>query len=296
MARDAAFGFYYADDLDMLKAEGFAVVPFDTLHDPHLPPDLDGLFIGGGFPETQMDALEANASLRADIRAAVAGGMPVYAECGGLMYLSRSITWQGTRRAMVGALPGDAVMQARPQGKGLVRLRETGLSPWPDAPAGTIAGHEFHHAALENLPPETRFAYDVLRGHGITGSRRRHRARPHARRLHPSARRRACSMAPPFRRPDAKPCRPFLPSHASRSSRVMSNRQTVDARNTFCPGPLMELIAALRASTVGDEVEVLSSDKGSIDDIPAWTRKVGHTLVSSDNRGDHFAFVIRKAK
>ena len=170
VARDAAFGFYYADDLDMLKAEGFAIVPFDTLHDPHLPPDLDGLFIGGGFPETQMDTLEANASLRADIRAAVAGGMPVYAECGGLMYLSRSITWQGTRRAMVGALPGDAVMHARPQGKGLVRLRETGLSPWPDAQAGTIAAHEFHHAALENLPPETRFAYDVLRGHGITGT------------------------------------------------------------------------------------------------------------------------------
>jgi cobyrinic acid a,c-diamide synthase len=116
-----------------------------------------------------MDALEANASLRADIRAAVSGGMPVYAECGGLMYLSRSITWQGARRAMVGALPGDAVMQDRPQGKGLVRLRETGLSPWPDTPAGTIPGHEFHHAALENLPPETRFAYDVLRGHGITG-------------------------------------------------------------------------------------------------------------------------------
>ena len=170
VARDAAFGFYYADDLDLLQAEGFAIVPFDALHDPHLPPGLDGLFIGGGFPETQMDALEANASLRAEIRAAVAGGMPVYAECGGLMYLARSITWQGTRRAMVGALPGDAVMQARAQGKGLVRLRETGLSPWPDVQAGTIAGHEFHHAALENLPPETRFAYDVLRGHGITGA------------------------------------------------------------------------------------------------------------------------------
>lgn len=76
----------------------------------------------------------------------------------------------------------------------------------------------------------------------------------------------------------------------------MSSRQTVDARNTFCPGPLMELIAALRASQVGEEVEVLSTDKGSIDDIPAWTRKVGHVLVTSDNRGDHFAFVIRKAK
>ena len=169
VARDAAFGFYYADDLDMLSAEGFSVVPFDTLRDANLPPDLDGLFIGGGFPETQMDALEANFSLRSEIRAAVAGGLPVYAECGGLMYLSCSITSQGTRRAMVGALPGNAVMHPRPQGRGLVQLRETGLSPWPDAPAGPIAGHEFHHAALENLPPETRFAYDVLRGHGITG-------------------------------------------------------------------------------------------------------------------------------
>jgi cobyrinic acid a,c-diamide synthase len=169
VARDAAFGFYYADDLDMLLAEGFAVIPFDTLRDPHLPPDLDGLFIGGGFPEAQMDALETNASLRAAIRAAVTGGMPVYAECGGLMYLSRSITWNGTRRAMVGALPADAVMHRHPQGRGLVRLRETGMSPWPAVPDGTIAGHEFHHAALENLPPDTRFAYDVLRGHGITG-------------------------------------------------------------------------------------------------------------------------------
>ena len=169
VARDAAFGFYYADDLELLRQEGFVAVAFDTLGDPHLPPGLDGLFIGGGFPETQMEALEANTSLRAEIRAAVLGGLPVYAECGGLMYLSRSITWQGTRRAMVGALPADAVVHTRPQGKGLVRLRETGLSPWPGMPAEPLAGHEFHHAALENLPPEIRFAYDVLRGHGITG-------------------------------------------------------------------------------------------------------------------------------
>ena len=137
---------------------------------PHLPPDLDGLFIGGGFPETQMDALEANVSLRADIRAAVAGGMPVYAECGGLMYLSRSITWQGTRRAMVGALPGDCGDARQPAGTrpGAV-ARDRGCRPGPTHRPAPIAGHEFHHAALENLPPETRFAYDVLRGHGITG-------------------------------------------------------------------------------------------------------------------------------
>ena len=122
-------------------------VPFDTLRDPHLPPALDGLFIGGGFPETQMDALEANASLRAEIRAAVASGLPVYAECGGLMYLSRSIAWQGTRRAMVGALPADTVVHARPQGKGLVRLRETGRSPWSATPG--------RHARRPRVPPRS---------------------------------------------------------------------------------------------------------------------------------------------
>ncbi|MCR6628665.1 MAG: sulfurtransferase TusA family protein [Magnetospirillum sp.] len=73
-------------------------------------------------------------------------------------------------------------------------------------------------------------------------------------------------------------------------------KQSIDARNTFCPGPLMELIAAIKQSDVGDEIEVLSSDKGSADDIPAWARKVGHALVSSENRGDHWAITIKKMK
>ena len=76
----------------------------------------------------------------------------------------------------------------------------------------------------------------------------------------------------------------------------MSNRQTIDARKMFCPGPMMELIAALKQSTVGDEIEVLSCDKGSVEDIPAWTRKVGHQLVSSDNRGDHWSIIVKKMK
>jgi TusA-related sulfurtransferase len=76
----------------------------------------------------------------------------------------------------------------------------------------------------------------------------------------------------------------------------MSDRRSIDARNTFCPGPMMELIAALKEVSVGDEIEVLSSDKGSVDDIPAWTRKVGHHLVSSENHGDYWALVVRKMK
>jgi cobyrinic acid a,c-diamide synthase len=170
IARDAAFGFYYAGDLEALGAAGAELVPFDTLRDRRLP-QVDGLFIGGGFPETQMDALAANAPLRADVRAAVEAGMPAYAECGGLMYLARGIEWNGRRAEMVGALPADIVVHARPVGRGYVHLRETGRGPWrrasaPDAP---IRAHEFHYSSVENLPAGVEFAYEVERGHGIDG-------------------------------------------------------------------------------------------------------------------------------
>jgi cobyrinic acid a,c-diamide synthase len=92
VAQDRAFGFYYADDLDALRAAGAALVRIDTLHDAHLPP-IDGLFIGGGFPELFAAELEANVALRTRIRAAIDAGLPVYAECGGLMYLARSLTY-----------------------------------------------------------------------------------------------------------------------------------------------------------------------------------------------------------
>ena len=82
VARDAAFCFYYPGDLEALEAAGARLVPFDTLKDP-APPEADGIFIGGGFPERAMRALEANAPMRAALRARIGAGMPVYAECGG---------------------------------------------------------------------------------------------------------------------------------------------------------------------------------------------------------------------
>ena len=172
IARDRAFGFYYADDLDALTAAGAELVPFDTLSDAHLP-DVDGLYIGGGFPEACAIELEANASLRCEIKAAIENGMPTYAECGGLMYLSRGIHWQGRTYTMVGAIPGDAVMREKPVGRGYVHLREDENHPWPrpHKPASSIRAHEFHYSALENLPANTRFAYHVERGYGIDGER-----------------------------------------------------------------------------------------------------------------------------
>ncbi|WP_321528637.1 cobyrinate a,c-diamide synthase [Sedimenticola selenatireducens] len=168
--RDRAFGFYYPGDLQKMCDLGVDLVPFDTLNDTQLPP-VDGLFIGGGFPEMVMEALQANVSLRREIREFIDQGGPVYAECGGLMYLARSLNWQDRRCEMVGAIPGDVVMHERPQGRGYVRLEETDENPWPKVPgcSAGIAAHEFHYSALENLDPEIRFAYKVTRGTGIDG-------------------------------------------------------------------------------------------------------------------------------
>ncbi|MCR4378270.1 MAG: hydrogenobyrinic acid a,c-diamide synthase (glutamine-hydrolyzing) [Rhodospirillales bacterium] len=172
VAKDAAFGFYYADDLEALKRAGARIIYFNALKDVYLP-TCDGLFLGGGFPETQMDKLSANQTLRGRIKAAIEAGLPTYAECGGLMYLSRSIIWGDAQRDMVGIVPGDALMHPRPQGRGYVRLKATAAHPWPvqgsDA-QGSLPAHEFHHSTLENLPGDLTFAYDVSRGRGVNGS------------------------------------------------------------------------------------------------------------------------------
>lgn len=172
-AKDKAFGFYYADDLDALRAAGAELVPLDTLHDPHLP-EVDGLFIGGGFPELFMNELEANATLREEIGTAIENGLPVYAECGGLMYLARTLTWRGEKHNMVGVIPGDVTMHEKPVGRGYIRLNETGESPWPmlagDSPVAEVRGHEFHYSSLDNLDTSgLKYAYEVKRGHGIDG-------------------------------------------------------------------------------------------------------------------------------
>jgi len=170
VARDAAFTFYYPGDLEALRAAGAELVYIDTLKDPALPP-VDALLIGGGFPEVFMQQLEANASLRRDIHQAIEGGMPAYAECGGLMYLSRSLSWDGKRCEMVGVIPGDTVMHKRPMGRGYVLLRNTGKGLWPQPPnaPAEVRAHEFHYSSLENLSPGLEYAYEVLRGTGIDG-------------------------------------------------------------------------------------------------------------------------------
>ncbi len=138
----------------------------DALNDPRLPP-VHGLYVGGGFPEAFLKELEANRSLRMEIKAAVEDGLPVYAECGGLMYLARRITWQGQSGEMVGILPCDVEITARPQGHGYVGLEVIGDNPL--FPTGTILrGHEFHNSRVTRLESPA-FAYRVTRGWGLDG-------------------------------------------------------------------------------------------------------------------------------
>ena len=173
--RDAAFCFYYDDDLKEFERQGATLDFFSILHDTELP-TVDALFIGGGFPETHCEQLAANSAMKEAIHAFAQSGKPIYAECGGLMYLSRNITWHNQTHQMVGALPADTTMLDKPVGRGYVRIEPTPLHPWidegqnSDLLAGeSINAHEFHYSRLENISDEVSYAYTVTRGHGVNG-------------------------------------------------------------------------------------------------------------------------------
>ena len=160
VARDAAFCFYYPDNLELLAAAGAELVYFSPLTDEQLPSGIDGLYLGGGYPELHAAKLAANVGLRRQIHAAATAGLPVYAECGGLMYLSEAIDGQ----PMVGVFPGQARMLPRRRALG---YREVELvADTPLGPVGTRArGHEFHYSELE-LPPRIPRCYRLSRRQG----------------------------------------------------------------------------------------------------------------------------------
>lgn len=170
VARGPAFGFYYPDDLEALQMAGAQFAYFDPETATALP-DCDGLLVGGGFPETRLKELEANAALRGAIKTAIKAGLPTYSECGGLMYLSRSISWNGDKAEMVGLVDADAVMTERPQGRGYIVLKAEAGFPWPGelGKMDNIPAHEFHYSKLENMETGHTFAYDVKRGQCING-------------------------------------------------------------------------------------------------------------------------------
>ena len=165
--RDRAFNFYYPENFEALVNEGAELLFIDSFKDRL--PKVDGLYIGGGFPEFFLKELEGNRSLRQDIAEAVQEGLPVYAECAGVMYLCRSISWQNRSYEMVGIIPAEVQLSEKPEGHGYV-VAEVMIEN-PIFPVGlTIRGHEFHHSSLVNLNG-LQFAYRILRGQGMTGKR-----------------------------------------------------------------------------------------------------------------------------
>jgi len=145
--RDEAFSFYYPENLDALTAAGAELVEISPLNDRELPL-IDGLYAGGGFPEEHAARLAENEPLRAALAERIAEGIPVWAECGGLMYLSRTVRIDDNSYPMVGALPVSIEQTARPQGHGYVRARVDADNPI--LPRGVaFCGHEFHYSKIE---------------------------------------------------------------------------------------------------------------------------------------------------
>lgn len=163
VVRDAAFNFYYQDGLELLAALGAEIVFVSALADPALPPELDGLYIGGGFPEMFLEKLAANKGFLESLRRAFHRGMPVYAECGGLMYLCRAICdFEGREYPMAGLLPGVCRMHSRRVALGYCEARV--LADNILAPAGTrLMGHEFHYSSIEGMPRDFPRAYALYR-------------------------------------------------------------------------------------------------------------------------------------
>jgi cobyrinic acid a,c-diamide synthase len=153
VARDAAFNFYYADNLDLLREAGAELVEWSPLVDPQLPPDIHGLYFGGGFPEVFAETLAANQSARKSVAAAITAGMPTYAECGGLMYLcDRIIDFNDRSFSMVGIFTTTAVMGKKLTlgYRQLTALQDSLLFDLGDR----VWGHEFHRSTLTDLPPQ----------------------------------------------------------------------------------------------------------------------------------------------
>ena len=168
--KDAAFQFYYAENLEALTRCGAQLVEINALTAPELP-QLDGLYIGGGFPETSADALSANGSFRASLKKAAEAGLPIYAECGGLIYLGESMVLGNEVFPLVGLFPVRFGLMQKPQAHGYTVLKVEGENPY--YPEGTeIKGHEFRYSRVEEWTGKAaQLALRMERGVGFVGGR-----------------------------------------------------------------------------------------------------------------------------
>ncbi len=165
LIRDSAFTFYYPENIEAIERSGATIVTISSLSDHRLPRDLDALCIGGGFPEIKGVAISSNTPFLASLREAAEKGLPIYAECGGLMLLARAIHWNSQRHIMSGVLPFDVEVCDSPQGHGYTTLTVDQSNPF--FPVGTeLRGHEFHYSRILAGEESPNTACAVRRGTG----------------------------------------------------------------------------------------------------------------------------------
>ena len=167
VVRDAALWFYYQENLDALTDTGAELIEFSLLSDGSIPRDVDGLYMGGGFPETMAETLAGNQSMLQSIRQAVHQGMPIYGECGGLMYLSQKLEYEGRLYPLCGVFDLTTKVFIKPQGHGY--MQSTVVCPNPFYEVGTtLTGHEFHYSRCLDVEKVQAFVLDVHLGQGMS--------------------------------------------------------------------------------------------------------------------------------
>ena len=167
--RDSVFTFYYPENLEALEANGAQLIPVSSLTDQSLP-EVDALYIGGGFPETQGEHLVRNRALMMAVREQALEGLPIYAECGGLIYLARSLRCNDVVYPMAGLFPIDLLMHPKPVGHGYMSVEVDASNPF--YPVGTsFRGHEFHYSGLADGLQGEGSCMSVASGVGLGGAR-----------------------------------------------------------------------------------------------------------------------------
>ncbi len=170
VALDNSFNFYYNENLNSLRNLRAEITFFSPLNDNHIPNDVSGLMLGGGFPEVMADKLHSNQSMRRSIKTAVEQGMPIYGECGGLMYLTKSIAgYRDFKKPfkMVGVIDANTIMT----GRLTLNYTQADMTSNLFGNIQNIRGHEFHYSKIENIPQDSMYVYNMKRGSGIDGGK-----------------------------------------------------------------------------------------------------------------------------
>jgi len=168
--KDKSFQFYYPENIVALEKEGAEIIEFDSMHDKSLKP-IDLLYIAGGFPEVHAENISKNKSFRDSVRIFAEKGLPIYGECGAVIYLGRSISYKGQKFKMCGIFPLDFELSKKPAGHGYTEVKVDRDNPF-FPPGSTLKGHEFHYSIPINWNPSSQdTAFCVNKGFGFDGNR-----------------------------------------------------------------------------------------------------------------------------